>query len=83
MVQDLILVLKADNGEAYFILSSISFHSLGHSYGEWLFLTLKISEAEYCNLSYGQRQICTSAIVLQSLIFCLDILFLVFCDACC
>ena len=37
MVQDLILVLKADNGEAYFILSSISFHSLGHSYGEAIF----------------------------------------------
>ena len=29
MVQDLIWALKADNGEACFILSSISFHSLG------------------------------------------------------
>ena len=30
MVQDLILALKADNVEACFILSGISFHSLGH-----------------------------------------------------
>ena len=29
MVQDLILALKADNVEASFILSGISFHSLG------------------------------------------------------
>ena len=29
MVQNLVLALKADNVEAYFILSGISFHNLG------------------------------------------------------
>ena len=47
--------------------------------GERPFLTLKISVAKF---SYGQKQICPSAVILQSSIFCLDILFIEPRDVC-